>query len=206
MNWRVLEDREKVLGPDHPDTLTSIDNLAKVLQCQGMYEEAEVMNRRALAGRDKVLGEEHPDTLISVSNLTLVLSSQGKYQEAGTMNSRDRWGQTSLSRAAEGGHEATVVAVVVALLATGRVDADSKDTEGQTPLSKAAEGGHEVEAAVLLATGRCCRGLPSWAAVVGCRRGLPREERGGGGGAAGDRPGRHRLEGYDKADAAVKGR
>jgi hypothetical protein len=134
-----------------------------------MYEEAEVMNRRALAGRDKVLGEEHPDTLISVSNLTLVLSSQGKYQEAGTMNSRDRWGQTSLSRAAEGGHEATVVAVVVALLATGRVDADSKDTEGQTPLSKAAEGGHEVEAAVLLATGRCCRGLPSWAAVVGCR-------------------------------------
>jgi hypothetical protein len=31
MNWRVLEDREKVLGPDHPDTLTSIDNLAKVL-------------------------------------------------------------------------------------------------------------------------------------------------------------------------------
>lgn len=157
MNWRVLEDREKVLGPDHPDTLTSIDNLAKVLQCQGMYEEAEVMNRRALAGRDKVLGEEHPDTLISVSNLTLVLSSQGKYQEAGTMNSRDRWGQTSLSRAAEGGHE--VVAAV--LLATGRA-------------------------------GRCCRGLP-------------REERGGGGGAAGDRPGRHRLEGYDKADAAVKG-
>lgn len=191
MNWRVLEDREKVLGPDHPDTLTGIDNLAKVLQCQGMYEEAEVMNRRALAGRDKVLGEEHPDTLISVSNLTLVLSSQGKYQEAGTMNSRDRWGQTSLSRAAEGGHEA----VVVALLATGRVDADSKDTEGQTPLSKAAEGGHEVVAAVLLATGRAGR----------CCRGLPREERGGGGGAAGDRPGRHRLEGYDKADAAVKG-
>jgi hypothetical protein len=31
MNWRVLEDREKALGPDHPDTLTSIDNLAKVL-------------------------------------------------------------------------------------------------------------------------------------------------------------------------------
>jgi ankyrin repeat protein len=51
---------------------------------------------------------------------------------------------------------------VVALLATGRVDANSKDTEGQTPLSKAAEGGHEAVAAVLLATG------PD-AAVVGCR-------------------------------------
>jgi ankyrin repeat protein len=53
--------------------------------------------------------------------------------------------------------EAAVVAVVVALLATGRVDADSKDTEGQTPLSKAAEGGHEAVAAVLLATGRAGR-------------------------------------------------
>ncbi|CUS10224.1 unnamed protein product, partial [Tuber aestivum] len=35
MNRRVLETREKVLGPDHPDTLVSINNLAVVLQCQG---------------------------------------------------------------------------------------------------------------------------------------------------------------------------
>jgi ankyrin repeat protein/tetratricopeptide (TPR) repeat protein len=150
MNRRALEGREKILGPEHPDTLASIDNLAEVLQYQGMYKEAEVMNRRALAGREKVLGKEHLDTLISVSSLTLVHNGQSKYQEAEAMNSGDRWGQTPLSRAAEGGHEAAVVA----LLATDRVDADSKDTEGQTPLSKAAEGGHEAVVAALLATGR----------------------------------------------------
>jgi len=44
MNRRALEGREKVLGKEHPDTLTSVNNLAFVLQDQGKYEEAEQMN------------------------------------------------------------------------------------------------------------------------------------------------------------------
>jgi hypothetical protein len=32
---------EKVLGRDHPDTLTSMNNLVLVLDSQGKYEEAE---------------------------------------------------------------------------------------------------------------------------------------------------------------------
>ncbi|KUJ20833.1 uncharacterized protein LY89DRAFT_455947, partial [Mollisia scopiformis] len=39
--------REKELGVNHPDTLTSVSILASVLQSQGRYEEAESMNRRA---------------------------------------------------------------------------------------------------------------------------------------------------------------
>jgi hypothetical protein len=35
MNRRALEGREKALGKEHPDTLTSISNLASVLQDQG---------------------------------------------------------------------------------------------------------------------------------------------------------------------------
>ncbi|CAG8883634.1 unnamed protein product, partial [Penicillium egyptiacum] len=38
---RTLQDREKVLGPEHPDTLTSVSNLGSVLESQGKYEEAE---------------------------------------------------------------------------------------------------------------------------------------------------------------------
>jgi len=45
MNQRVLEGREKALGKEHLDTLTSVNNLASVLRCQGKYEEAEQMNR-----------------------------------------------------------------------------------------------------------------------------------------------------------------
>jgi tetratricopeptide (TPR) repeat protein len=55
-----------VLGKGHPDTLTSVSNLALVLSDQGKYEAAEEANRRALEGREKVLGKEHPNTLISV--------------------------------------------------------------------------------------------------------------------------------------------
>ncbi|KAF1835737.1 hypothetical protein BDW02DRAFT_484246, partial [Decorospora gaudefroyi] len=38
-----LDIREKVLGPEHPDTLTSVSRLGSVLQRQGKYEEAEAM-------------------------------------------------------------------------------------------------------------------------------------------------------------------
>lgn len=64
----------------HPDTLTSIDNLGLVLSGQGKYEDAEAMYRQALTDREKVLGPEHPDTLTSVNDLGLVLPSQGNYE------------------------------------------------------------------------------------------------------------------------------
>ncbi|KAF7502175.1 hypothetical protein GJ744_006771 [Endocarpon pusillum] len=80
--------RQEILGPEHPDTLTSVSNLGSVLESQGKYEEAEAMDRRALEGREKVLGPEHPDTLTSVSNLGWVLERQGKYEEAEAMDRR----------------------------------------------------------------------------------------------------------------------
>ena len=90
MNRQALDSKEKVLGEEHPDTLTSVSDLALVLQHQGKYEEAEQMNRRALDSKEKVLGKEHPETLISVSDLALVLQHQGKYEEAEQINRRAR--------------------------------------------------------------------------------------------------------------------
>jgi tetratricopeptide (TPR) repeat protein len=84
----AIAEREKELGVNHPDTLTSVNNLALVLESQGRYEEAEAMNRRALAGREKELGVNHPDTLTSVNNIASVLESQGSYEEAEAMNRR----------------------------------------------------------------------------------------------------------------------
>ncbi|KAJ6012603.1 FabD/lysophospholipase-like protein [Penicillium canescens] len=78
----VLISREKMLGPEHPHSLTSVSKLGSVLDRQGKYKEAEAMHRWALEGYEKVLGPEHPYTLTSVSNLGSVLYSQGKYDEA----------------------------------------------------------------------------------------------------------------------------
>jgi tetratricopeptide (TPR) repeat protein len=80
--------RESNLGPEHSDTLNSMNNLALVLRSQGRYDEAEKMHRSELEVREKVLGPEHPSTLTSISNLAGALRSQGKYDEAETMHRR----------------------------------------------------------------------------------------------------------------------
>jgi Tfp pilus assembly protein PilF len=61
MHRQTLATSEKVLGHEHPSTLTSMNNLAGVLNSQGKYEEAEVMHRQTLATREKMLRHEHPD-------------------------------------------------------------------------------------------------------------------------------------------------
>ncbi len=78
----VLEDAERVLGPEHPDTLSSVNNLASLHQIQGRYGEAELLYRRALEARARVLGPEHPQTLGSVNNLAGLYQAQGRYGEA----------------------------------------------------------------------------------------------------------------------------
>jgi tetratricopeptide (TPR) repeat protein len=77
--------REKALGPEHPDTLVSVDNLAGVLRDQGKYEAAEAMNRQVLEGCEKALGPEHRSTLASMNNLAQVLQYQGRYEAAEAM-------------------------------------------------------------------------------------------------------------------------
>ncbi|KAF2647204.1 TPR-like protein [Lophiostoma macrostomum CBS 122681] len=83
---RLLEQREEVLGKEHPDTLRSMNNVAGALQNQGKYTEAEKMHQGTLVMRGMVLGTEHPHTLASMSNLAGALSSQGKYAEAEKMH------------------------------------------------------------------------------------------------------------------------
>ncbi|KAI2827285.1 hypothetical protein CBS133816_6557 [Aspergillus niger] len=89
MHQQALQKREKILGPEHPDTLTSISQLGSVLAQQGKYTEAEIIQQQALQGREKALGPEHPDTLISISQLGSVLAQQGKYTEAEVMYQQD---------------------------------------------------------------------------------------------------------------------
>jgi tetratricopeptide (TPR) repeat protein len=82
---RSLDIRLKQFGPEHPDTVTSMNNLAEALGSQGKYEAAEAMLRRTLELREKVLGPEHPDTLTSMNSLAGILKGQGKYEAAEVM-------------------------------------------------------------------------------------------------------------------------
>ena len=62
MYERVLADQERVLGPDHPDTLTTRNNLAGAYYSVGRFDDAIELFER-------VLGPEHPLTKLVQKNL-----------------------------------------------------------------------------------------------------------------------------------------
>ncbi len=80
----VLEERERVLGTEHPDTLEARNCLEVALYYGGKYAEAEAEARTLLAIRGKGLGPDHPDTLKARNNLADDLFSEGRYAEAET--------------------------------------------------------------------------------------------------------------------------
>ncbi|MBK7219476.1 MAG: tetratricopeptide repeat protein [Candidatus Promineofilum sp.] len=66
---RALAIVERILGPEHPDTAGSLNNLGYLLQAQGDLAGARPYYERALAIRERVLGPEHPATALSLNNL-----------------------------------------------------------------------------------------------------------------------------------------
>ncbi|MGY3521157.1 tetratricopeptide repeat protein, partial [Micromonospora sp. PTRAS2] len=76
---QALADRRRVLGNDHPDTLTSVNNLAYAYQAAGDLGRAISLFEQALTDCRRVLGNDHPQTLTSVNNLA------GAYRSAGDL-------------------------------------------------------------------------------------------------------------------------
>jgi tetratricopeptide (TPR) repeat protein len=74
--------REKVCGPEHPDTAESLSKLGWLYNNQGKYARAEPLNQRALTIRERLLGPEHPETATSFNNLARVYQDQGRLREA----------------------------------------------------------------------------------------------------------------------------
>jgi hypothetical protein len=58
-----------VLGEEHPDTLTSMNNLAFALKAQGCDEEALSLIKACFQLRKQILGELHPYTKSSLDTL-----------------------------------------------------------------------------------------------------------------------------------------
>jgi hypothetical protein len=59
---RTVADCERVLGADHPDTLTTRNNLAMAYRAAGRTAEAILLLERTLADCERVLGADHPWT------------------------------------------------------------------------------------------------------------------------------------------------
>ena len=70
------------LGPDHPDTLTTRNNLAYAHLEAGHVSAAIDMYEALLPDRTRVLGPDHPDTLTARSNLALAHLEAGHVSAA----------------------------------------------------------------------------------------------------------------------------
>ena len=88
VDLRALAIRERVLGPDHPDTAHSLNDLAVLHYRQGKYEQSEPLYLRSIAIGEKTLESEHPDLATSLNNLALLYYEQGKYEQAETLFQR----------------------------------------------------------------------------------------------------------------------
>ena len=78
----LAEDLERLLGPDHPDTLNSRNSLAAAYLAAGRVDEAIPLFEQTLAIRQRMLGPDDSETLISQNNLASAYQDAGRVDEA----------------------------------------------------------------------------------------------------------------------------
>ena len=71
-----------ILGPAHPSTLTSRNNLAGAYCDAGRLDEAVTLYEQTLEDRTRILGPHHPHTLTSRNNLASAYRAAGRIEEA----------------------------------------------------------------------------------------------------------------------------
>ena len=78
----VLDARNRILGVEHPDTITAMANLASTYRNLGKFTEAEKLEIQVLDARNIIFGVDDPNTLCAMANLAETYYSLGKYPEA----------------------------------------------------------------------------------------------------------------------------
>ncbi|MFJ7592325.1 tetratricopeptide repeat protein [Streptomyces sp. NPDC097617] len=78
----IAAETERVLGPEHPDTLTARGNLAGAYGQAGRIDDAITSETQNVKDLERVLGPEHPDTLTARANLAASYQRAGRVAEA----------------------------------------------------------------------------------------------------------------------------
>jgi len=78
----LTADLERLLGPDHRDTLNARNSLAAAYLAAGRIDDAIPLFEQTMASRERLLGPEHPDTLTSLNNLASAYQDAGRAVDA----------------------------------------------------------------------------------------------------------------------------
>jgi tetratricopeptide (TPR) repeat protein len=79
---RSLAIHEQIYGLKHPNTATSLNNLAGLMEIQDDLAAARLFYERALFIREQILKPDHPHIAQSLNNLAYLLQKQGDYNAA----------------------------------------------------------------------------------------------------------------------------
>ncbi len=82
----LVEDCERVLGPDHSETLTARNHLANAYRAAGRTAEAITLHEQTVSAFERVLGPDHPETLASRNDLAHAYQEAGRIAEAVTLH------------------------------------------------------------------------------------------------------------------------
>jgi tetratricopeptide (TPR) repeat protein len=82
MGERVLKARRRLLGEEHPDTLSSMNSLAETFRALGNMAGAREMGERVLQLRSRLLGNAHPSTVDAMRSLGETLKQLGQPERA----------------------------------------------------------------------------------------------------------------------------
>ncbi len=81
--WQTMIDGiDRVLGPDHAQTLAARDHLAAAYDAAGQPGQAIDAHRQCLEERERILGPDHPDTLACRGELAHAYLAAGRVTEA----------------------------------------------------------------------------------------------------------------------------
>jgi hypothetical protein len=99
---RLLAERLRALGAEHPETLAAMLDLADCLWAEGRLIAARKLEEQVVAGRRHLLGEKHFDTLKAIGKLAVTMAAQGDLAEARRLQEcvlsgmRELYGDTGL--------------------------------------------------------------------------------------------------------------
>ncbi len=78
---QAYEIRDRILGPDHPDTAAALVEVASMLAEAGALEKSIEMNLRGLAQLEKAYGADDPRLTTAITNLAVAYRSLGRHEE-----------------------------------------------------------------------------------------------------------------------------
>ncbi|MDG4765770.1 tetratricopeptide repeat protein [Solwaraspora sp. WMMD406] len=85
---RIVDDAVRLLGDDHPNTITAHAELAASYWQAGRTTDAITIEERVVTDRVRLLGNDHPDTLTAHANLAASYRQAGRTTDAITIEEK----------------------------------------------------------------------------------------------------------------------